>query len=41
MDFTAQVMHQLEKHPIALAELVMRGISWWIGDEIRKRPREG
>jgi hypothetical protein len=41
MDFTAQVMHQLEKHPIALAELVMRGISWWIGDEIRKKPREG
>ena len=31
-DFTAQVLRQLEKHPIALAELAARGISWWLGD---------
>ena len=31
-DFTAQVLRQLEKHPAAAAELVARGISWWLGD---------
>lgn len=31
-DFTAQVLCQLEKHPAAMAELVARGISWWLGD---------
>lgn len=31
-DFTAQVLRQLEKHPVALAELASRGISWWLGD---------
>ncbi len=31
-DFTAQVLRQLEKHPAAMAELVARGISWWLGD---------
>ena len=31
-DFTAQVLRQLEKHPAAMAELVVRGISWWLGD---------
>ncbi len=31
-NFTAQVMRQLEKHPTAMAELAMRGLSWWLGD---------
>ncbi len=31
-DFTAQVLRQLEKHPVAMAELAARGISWWLGD---------
>lgn len=31
-DFTAQVLRQLEKHPAAMADLVARGISWWLGD---------
>lgn len=31
-NFTAQVMRQLEKHPTAMAELALRGLSWWLGD---------
>lgn len=31
-NLTAQVLRQLEKHPVAMAELAMRGLSWWIGD---------
>lgn len=34
-DFTAQVLRQLEKHPIAMADLAARGISWWLGDAMR------
>lgn len=34
MDFTRQVVRQLEKHPIALAELALKGLSWWIGDAL-------
>jgi hypothetical protein len=33
-DFTAQVLRQLEKHPLALAELALRGLSWWLGDHL-------
>jgi hypothetical protein len=32
-NLTAQILAQLEKHPVALAELAVRGLSWWIGDE--------
>ena len=39
-DFTAQVLRQLEKHPIALAELAVRGISWWLGDILHTKPAE-
>ena len=39
-DFTAQVLGQLEKHPIALAELAVRGISWWLGDILHTIPAE-
>jgi hypothetical protein len=39
-DFTAQVLRQLEKHPIALAELAVRGISWWLGDILHTKPSE-
>jgi hypothetical protein len=39
-DFTAQVLHQLEKHPIALAELAARGISWWLGDILHTKAAE-
>lgn len=39
-NFTAQVLRQLEKHPLALAELALRGLSWWLGDELQ-RAREG
>ena len=39
-NFTAQVIHQLEKHPLAMAELALRGLSWWIGD-ILGTAREG
>jgi hypothetical protein len=39
-DFTAQVLRQLEKHPIALAELAVRGISWWLGDILHTEPAE-
>jgi hypothetical protein len=31
-NFTAQVLSQLEKHPTAMAELTLRGLSWWVGD---------
>lgn len=31
-NFTAQVLRQLEKHPAAMAELALRGLSWWLGD---------
>ena len=37
-DFTAQVLRQLEKHPAAMAELVARGISWWLGDILHTPP---
>jgi hypothetical protein len=33
-NLTAQVMHQLEKHPLAMAELALRGLSWWLGDAL-------
>jgi hypothetical protein len=33
-NFTAQLMHQLEKHPLAMAELALRGLSWWLGDAL-------
>jgi hypothetical protein len=33
-NFTAQLMHQLEKHPLAMAELAVRGLSWWLGDHL-------
>jgi len=33
-NFTAQVLRQLEKHPLALAELALRGLSWWLGDHL-------
>lgn len=36
-DFTAQVLRQLEKHPVAMAELAARGISWWLGDILRTK----
>jgi hypothetical protein len=39
-NFTAQVMYQLEKHPLAMAELALRGLSWWLGD-ILGTAREG
>ena len=39
-NFTAQVMRQLEKHPLAMAELALRGLSWWLGD-VLGTPREG
>jgi len=35
-DFTKQIMRQLEKHPLALADMVLRGLSWWAGDELKK-----
>jgi hypothetical protein len=34
-NFTAQVLRQLEKHPTAMAELTLRGLSWWVGDILR------
>jgi hypothetical protein len=39
-DFTEQVLRQLEKHPIALAELAARGISWWLGDILHTKAAE-
>jgi hypothetical protein len=39
-DFTAQVLHQLEKHPVALAALAARGISWWLGDILHTKAAE-
>ena len=39
-NFTAQIIRQLEKHPVALAELALRGLSWWLGD-ILGTAREG
>ncbi len=39
-NFTAQVLRQLEKHPIALAELAARGISWWLGDILHTKAAE-
>jgi hypothetical protein len=31
-NFTTQVLGQLKKHPLALTELALRGLSWWLGD---------
>ncbi len=31
-DFTSQILHVLERHPVALIGLAMRGLSWWLGD---------
>jgi hypothetical protein len=31
-DLSAQIMHVLARHPLKLAELGMRGLSWWLGD---------
>ena len=39
-DFTAQVLRQLEKHPVAMAELTARGVSWWLGDVFHTRAAE-
>ena len=39
-NFTAQIVRQLEKHPVAMAELALRGLSWWLGD-ILGTAREG
>ncbi|MFM8790772.1 MAG: hypothetical protein ACKOEI_13175 [Chthoniobacterales bacterium] len=39
-DFTAQVLRQLEKHPVALAELAARGVSWWLGDVLHTKAAE-
>ncbi len=33
-DLTKQLMAQLDKHPLALADLAVRGLSWWIGDAL-------
>ncbi|MBE2179656.1 MAG: hypothetical protein IAE97_04225 [Chthoniobacterales bacterium] len=33
-DFTAQAMRQLRRHPVAMARLAIRGLSWWLGDMI-------
>jgi hypothetical protein len=35
IDFTSQIVRQLEKHPIAMAELALKGLSWWLGDVLR------
>lgn len=34
-DFTAQVLGQLRRHPLAMAALVARGLGWWLGDVLR------
>jgi len=39
-DFTAQVLRQLENHPLALAALTARGISWWLGDILHTKAAE-
>lgn len=33
-DLTRQLLTQLDKHPLALADLALRGLSWWIGDAL-------
>jgi hypothetical protein len=33
-DITKQLMAQLDRHPHALADLALRGLSWWIGDAL-------
>jgi hypothetical protein len=33
-DLTSQIMKQLGKHPIKLAGLALRGLSWWLGDAL-------
>ncbi len=37
-DITGQVLRQLEKHPLALAGLAVRGLSWWLGDATHRHP---
>ncbi len=37
-DLTPQILAQLEKHPLALAEMAVRGLSWWLGDELGTAP---
>jgi hypothetical protein len=39
-NFTEQVLSQLKKHPIAMAELAARGISWWLGDILHTKSAE-
>lgn len=33
-DLTEQILRQLRKYPLAMAVLVARGLSWWIGDKL-------
>lgn len=39
-NFTAQVMRQLGKHPLAFADLAVRGLSWWLGDALGTAPHD-
>lgn len=39
MDFTSQIVRQLERHPIAMAELALKGLSWWLGDVLGTEER--
>jgi hypothetical protein len=35
-NFTSQAMKQLRRHPVALSRLALRGLSWWLGDILKK-----
>jgi len=38
-DLVQRVIDQVKKHPLALAGLVAKGISWWLGDELGTAPK--
>lgn len=33
-DITEQILKQLDRHPLAMAGLALRGLSWWLGDAL-------
>lgn len=38
-DLVTQITEQIRKHPLALAALAARGLSWWLGDLLGTAPK--
>jgi len=37
-DLVPRMVKEITRHPLALAELAVRGVSWWLGDELGTAP---